>query len=150
MLVGYLASAESNLLCCHMSTLGNFSCFIWDAEKTWPMGSGQRSLKQVIKRAMEDEKVKKVTRKKFMRKKKPNSVVPSELLLFLSPWYLLLLSFSLWASQKLFQFDQLNDAEYGLSVFVFVIKSHWILSYTYSLFCWLVGFLKFICVHKYR
>lgn len=152
MLVGYQASAVSNLLCCQMSTLGHFSCFIWDTEKRWPVGSGQRrSLKQVIKRAMKDGEVQKVTKKKFKRKKPQNSVVLSELLLLvLSPWYCLLISFSLCASQKLFQFGQLYDAEYGSSLFVFVIKSHWILRYTYSLFCWLVGFLKFICVYKYR
>lgn len=60
------------------------SCFIWDAEKRWPVGSGQwRSLKQVIKGAMKDEEVNKVTKKKFKRNKTPNSVVSSVLLLLL-------------------------------------------------------------------
>lgn len=122
------------------------SCVIWDAEKRWPVGSGQwRSLKQVIKGAMKDEEVNKGTKKKFKRNKTPNSVVSSVLLLLLLfPWYLPLLSVSLWASQKLFQFGQLNDAEYGLSLFVFVIKLHWILRYTHSSFYWLVGVLKFV------
>lgn len=67
-----------------MSALGNFSCFIWDAEKRWHVGPVQgRSLKEVMKRAMKYEEVNKVTKKKFKRTKPPNSVVPSELLLLL-------------------------------------------------------------------
>lgn len=88
------------------------------------MGPGQRrTLKQAIKRAMKDE-VNEVTKKKFKRKKS-NCVEPSELLLLhFCPWYLLLLclAFSLWDSQNLFQDDQLNGVEYGLSLYVFVIN----------------------------
>jgi len=88
------------------------------------MGPGQRAtLKQGIQRAMKDEEVNKVTKKKFNRKRiKLCSAIRAFALAHVPSIFLSPLAFFPSESQKLFQFDQLNGAEYGLSLYVFVIK----------------------------